>query len=226
MKTLRHLTLAWVLASTGVGIASAEGIFSRLYAARPPVGSSFVRIANPGTAAMRAQIAGGPAQTLSGEKIASTYAIVKGNTAFPIVIDGKAAGTLQVAPDTFNTLVPRKEGGKVVFTVLTDAGGTQDGLKAELRFYNLSADCAVGQLSVSPSGPALFNNVAPGASAARAINPVKASLVSACGSVASKTLALPALEPGDHFSLFLVGTAAAPVLRGQLSATDTYQRPE
>ncbi|MBN4667976.1 alginate O-acetyltransferase AlgF [Pandoraea nosoerga] len=227
MRTWRILTVALALGVAGgggAGVANAEGIFSRLYAARPPVGSSFVRVVNPGGTPMRAQVAGGPAQTLAGEKVASTYAIVKGNDAFPIVIDGKPAGTLQVAPDTFNTLVPRREGGKVTFTVLTDAGGTQDGLKAELRFYNLSANCAAGQLRVSPSGPMLFDGVAQGASVARAINPVKATLVSACGSATTKTLALPALEPGDHYSLFLVGTDTAPVLRGQLSATDTYQR--
>ncbi|VVE56381.1 cell division protein FtsQ [Pandoraea pneumonica] len=224
MKTLRNLVLACAMSVAGIGVANAEGIFAQLYAARPPAGSSFVRVVNPGGTALRAQVAKGPVQTLSGEKVASTYAIVKGNEAFPIVIDGKPAGTLQVAPDTFNTLVPRRDGSKVTFTVLTDAGGTEDGLKAELRFYNLSPQCAGGQLSVSPSGPALFENVGQGPSVARAINPVKATLVSACGTVASKTLALPALAPGDHYSLFLVGTPSAPVLRGQLSATDPYQR--
>ncbi|VVE90059.1 alginate O-acetyltransferase AlgF [Pandoraea bronchicola] len=224
MKTLRNLTLALTLSVAGAGLAAAEGIFSRLYAARPPAGSSFVRVVNPGTAAMRTQVANGPTQTLAGEKVASTYAIVKGNEAFRVVIDGKPAGTLQVAPDTFNTVIAHREGGKVVLTTLADAAGTQDGLKAELRFYNLSEKCEGAQLSVSPSGPALFDNVGRGASVARAINPVKATLVSGCGAVTSKSLALPGLEPGDHYSLFLIGTAAAPVLRGQLSATDTYQR--
>lgn len=224
MKMLRNLTLALTLTGASVGLCAAEGIFARLYAARPPAGSSFVRVVNPGTAAMRTQVAAGPSQTLAGEKVASTYAIVKGNEAFPVIIDGKPAGTLQVAPDTFNTVIARRDGGKVVLSVLADAAGTQDGLKAELRFYNLSAKCAGAQLSVSPSGPALFDNVGQGASVARAINPVKATLVSACGAATSKTLALPGLEPGDHYSLFLVGTEAAPVLRGQLSATDPYQR--
>ncbi|VVE41015.1 alginate O-acetyltransferase AlgF [Pandoraea fibrosis] len=224
MNMLRNLTLALTLTVAGIGVSAAEGIFARLYAARPPVGSSFVRVVNPGTSAMRAQVANGPAQVLSGEKIASTYAIVKGNEAFRVVIDGKPAGTLQVAPDTFNTVIVRRDSGKVVLTSLVDAAGTQDGLKAELRFYNLSETCAGGKLSVSPSGPTLFDDVGHGASVARAINPVKATLISGCGTVASKTLALPGLEPGDHYSLFMVGTQAAPVLRGQLSATDPYQQ--
>ncbi|MDR3397393.1 MAG: alginate O-acetyltransferase AlgF [Pandoraea sp.] len=224
MRMLRNLTLAFTLIVAGTGMVAAEGIFARLYAARPPAGSAFVRVVNPGSAAMRAQVANGPAQSLTGEKVASTYAIVKGNETFPVVIDGKPAGMLQVAPDTFNTVIARRDGGKVTLTVITDVAGTQDGLKAELRFYNLSAKCVGAQLGVSPSGPALFDNVAQGASMARAINPVKASLVSACGTVSSKVLALPGLEPGDHYSLFLIGTDAAPILRGQLSATDQYQR--
>ncbi|MEF3066664.1 alginate O-acetyltransferase AlgF [Pandoraea apista] len=224
MNMLRNLTLAMTLTVTGIATSAAEGIFARLYAARPPAGSSFVRVVNPGTSAMRAQVANGPAQVLTGEKVASTYAIVKGNETFRVVIDGKPAGTLQVAPDTFNTVIVRRDGGKVALTTLVDTAGTQDGLKAELRFYNLSEKCSGAKLSVSPSGPTLFDDVGQGASVARAINPVKATLVSGCGAAVSGTLALPGLEPGDHYSLFVLGTQTAPVLRGQLSATDPYQQ--
>ncbi|MEE7567049.1 cell division protein FtsQ, partial [Xanthomonas sp. Kuri4-3] len=34
----------------------------------------------------------------------------------------------------------------------------------------------------------------------------------------------PALQPGDHYSLFLTGSAQAPQLQGQLSRTDPYTR--
>jgi alginate O-acetyltransferase complex protein AlgF len=40
----------------------------------------------------------------------------------------------------------------------------------------------------------------------------------------STALELPALQPGDHYSLFLTGTASAPVLQGQLSGTDAVSR--
>ena len=53
---------------------------------------------------------------------------------------------------------------------------------------------------------------------------VSATLAAGCGAAASPPLSLPALQPGDHYSLFLTGTAAAPVLRGQVSATDPYSR--
>ena len=56
---------------------------------------------------MRAQVAGGPAQDIGPSKPATTYAIVKGDQEFKVQVDGKPAGALQVAPDSFTTLVAR-----------------------------------------------------------------------------------------------------------------------
>ncbi|MGH8818217.1 MAG: alginate O-acetyltransferase AlgF, partial [Achromobacter pestifer] len=57
----RNAALAIVLA-TLAGNVAAEGVFAQLYAARPPAGSSFVRVVNPDATPLRVQIAGGPAQ--------------------------------------------------------------------------------------------------------------------------------------------------------------------
>ncbi|MNT58788.1 Alginate O-acetyl transferase AlgF [compost metagenome] len=108
--------------------------------------------------------------------------------------------------------------------VLADGGGTSDALKAEIRFYNLASGCPQGRLAMADKGPVVFPAVAAGSSSARGINPVKARLVAGCGSKDSAALALPALQPGDHYSLFLTGSAAAPVLQGQLSGTDAVGR--
>lgn len=202
--------------------AHAEGKFAQLYAARPPAGSSFVRVVNPDGVPLTVKVADGPAQTLSGDKLASTYAIVKGNATFTVSLDGKAVAKLKVAPDSFDTLVPRREGGKIAFAVIDDGGGSQDALKAELRFYNLARGCEGGRLAVAPAGPMLFSNVAERAAVARPINPVSAKLTAACAVAVSGALTLPALQPGDHYSLFLTGTAEQPILRGQVSATDAY----
>jgi len=222
-RTTHRLALAIALAAACAS-AAAEGVLAQLYAARPPAGSSFVRVVNPHVHPLQAQVAQGPVQEIGPDRQATTYAIVKGNQPFDVRIDGKLAGTLQVAPDTFSTLVPRRDGGRLSFSVVDDSAGAMDALKAELRFYNLAADCAAGQLSVSPSGPVLFKDVDPGGSAARAINPVSATLVAGCGAAVSPALALPALQPGDHYSLFLTGTPQAPVLKGQASGTDPYKK--
>ncbi len=222
-RTTHRLALAIALAAACAS-AAAEGVLAQLYAARPPAGSSFVRVVNPHVHPLQAQVAQGPVQEIGPDRQATTYAIVKGNQPFDVRIDGKLAGTLQVAPDTFSTLVPRRDGGRLSFSVIDDSAGALNALKAELRFYNLAADCAAGQLSVSPPGPVLFKDVDPGSSAARAINPVSATLVAGCGAAVSPALALPALQPGDHYSLFLTGTPQAPVLKGQASGTDPYKK--
>jgi len=222
-RNIPRIVIALAL-TAGAANAGAEGVLAQLYAARPPAGSSFVRVVNPHANPLQAQIAHGPVQEIGPATQATTYAIVKGNQPFDVRLDGKLAGTLQVAPDTFSTLVPRRDGGKLSFGVIDDSTGAQDALKAELRFYNLAADCAGGQLSVSPAGPVLFKDVESGGSAARAINPVSATLAAGCGAAASQPLALPALQPGDHYSLFLTGTPQAPVLRGQVSGTDPYSK--
>ena len=109
---LSSTLLALGLALAAAGAARAEGAFAQLYAARPPAGSSFVRIVNPESAPMRAQVAGGPAQDIGPSKPATTYAIVKGDQEFKVQVDGKPAGALQVAPDSFTTLVaPRRRQG-------------------------------------------------------------------------------------------------------------------
>lgn len=220
---LRGLLLASLAAASAPAL-HAEGAFAQLYAARPPAGSSFVRVLNAGAKPLQVQIAQGPRQTLSGDTVASSYAIVKGDSEFTVTINGKASAPMKVPPDTFASLLAAGEQDAARLAVIDDsAGAPQDALKAGLRFYNLSSGCAQGAVGIAPAGTPLFAPVAHGGSAARAINPVKATLVGSCAGVSTEALALPALQPGEHYSLFLTGSAAKPVLRGQRSATDNYK---
>ncbi|QNP50312.1 alginate O-acetyltransferase AlgF [Diaphorobacter aerolatus] len=223
MKHLPPLALS-LLALALASSAHAEGAFAQLYAARPPAGSSFVRVLNPHAEPLRVKIGNGPEQTLTGNTVASSYAIVKGQTDFTVTLNGRAGPPMKVAPDSFTSLLPTASNDPAQLKALDDsAGATQDALKAGLRFYNLSSDCTAGKVGISPAGTPLFAPVAYGASAARAINPVKATLVGSCGAVNTATLDLPALQPGEHFSMFLTGSAAKPALKGQRSATDGYK---
>lgn len=217
MKPLAlRVTLA--LGACLAGPAMAEGVLAQLYAPRPPAGSAFVRVVNPSADTVQVQISNGAEQAISPPQLASNYTVVKGGQRFTVSVNGKPAGQLKVAPDSYNTLV--QVNGK--FQVLDDSKGNEDALKAELRFYNLASNCPKGSLKVADAGPVLFADVAPQATVARGINPVSASLTAGCGKATSKKLPLPALKPGDHYSLFLTGSAAAPVLRGQLAKTEGY----
>lgn len=221
---LRGLMLSLALGAA-VGAASAEeGALSQLYAARPPAGSSFVRVVNPSPAKLQVRVAEGPVQRVGGELPATSYAIVAGGRRFSVQVDGKPTASLEVKPNTFSTLVLRREGARFAFTPIDDTAETPDALKAELRFYNLAEGCAKAQLALSPAGTPVFRDVAAGASAARSVNPVKASLSGQCGEAATAAQALPALQPGDYLSLFLVGPAGKPVLVMQPSRTDPVKR--
>ncbi len=219
--------MVWIalLASAMTSLpAWAEGAFAQLYAARPPAGSSFVRVLNPDTKPLRVKIGNGPEQTLSGDTVASAYAIVKGNSDFTITLNGKTTKAIKVPPDRFTSYWPISATDPTDLRASDDsAGAAQDALKAELRFYNLTRDCNEAKMGIAPSGAPLFAPIASGTSIARAINPVKANLVGGCGTASTAALELPALQPGDHFSLFMRGTAAAPALSGQRSATETYK---
>ena len=73
---------------------------------------------------------------------------------------------------------------------------------------------------MADGGPQVIADVAPNSSGTRAINPVSASLTAGCGTALAEKLVLPQLQNGDHYSLFLTGSAAKPVLKGLLSSTE------
>lgn len=200
--------------------AQAEGVFAQLYAPRPPAGLAFVRLINPSTETLTVQIDKSTRQSVGADSMASTYAIVTGDKPFSVSINGKPAGQWTVAPGSFSTLVP--EGGS--YSVQADLTGSENALKAELRFYNLASDCAQGRLVVANNGPTLFADVPGQSNVARAINPVTATLSAGCGTALAKAWELPTLKAGDHYSLFLTGSADKPVLRGELSKTDAYTK--
>lgn len=219
MKALILFTTALLLGGALPAVAQAEGKLAQLYAPRPPAGSAYVRVLHPASTAVQVQIGQNAPQQLGADKLASSYNVVKGSEPFTVRIAGQTVGSLSVAPDSYQSVV--LEYGKLV--VLDDSAASDDALKAELRFYNLASGCPAGQLQVE-GGPALFAEVKPGTSQARAINPVSASLTAGCGASQAKALALPQLQPGDHYALFLTGTASQPVLRGELGSTASFDR--
>lgn len=216
------LTLAtcWPVAQAQ---APAPGALAQLYAARPPAEMAYVRVVSADAQPVQVQIADAPPETLSRQRVASNYAIVKGNTRFNVQRNGQQGTALQVAPGSYTTVLLDTSGPQPRWVVIADAASHTDALKASLHFYNLVPDCSAAQLQVAPSGPALFTAVAAQAVQSRAINPVRAQLQGHCQQAHSAPLELPALQPADHYSLFLLGTPEQPVLQGQTSTTNPYR---
>ena len=220
--------LAVALAVSPLSVAAqhapAEGRLAQLYAARPPAGSAFVRVVNPGTAAQKVAVGNGAEQNVGPAQRATRYAIVEGGKPFNLRVAGAVRSQPAVAAGSFTTLVLNPARAGRPLQAIADGAGTTDALKAEIRFYNLAGSCPQAKLAMAGNGPVVFNAVAAGAGTARAINPVKARLVGSCATHDSAAFELPVLQPGDRYSLFLTGTGSAPVLQGLPATTDPVGR--
>ena len=149
------------------------------------------------SAPMRAQVAGGPAQDIGPSKPATTYAIVKGDQEFKVQVDGKPAGALQVAPDSFTTLgAPRRRQGH--------AGAhrrqRRRAGRAQGRAALLQPDPGWRGAQGQPARPDAVRRYQTADRRRARHQSVRASLAGA-RAAASAELALPALQPGDHYSL-------------------------
>lgn len=210
--------LAASVAFTGNFSANAQDV-GKLYAPRPPEGSAFVRLVSALPEPVSLTIGSLDAVKLSANaENAMDFRLMRGGEAVELVIDGKPLDEkVDVAADSFVTVLLWNDKGATKMTAVTDSTRGHDDLKAELRVYNLVPECA-GVVAIA-NGPAVFSDVATGASQKRSINPVSAELVVQCAANASQPVALPQLKAGDRFSLFISGQADAPVLSGRIDRT-------
>lgn len=224
-KSVFSLAMAAMLLLSAHGAMAQQGTaaqdVARLYAL-PPEGSIYVRVLNPERKNIQIQVGDGRAEQLSASaKVASGYHVQSGGGDFRVRVDGKLLKVEGRAPSSgFVTLVLKPGVVASAYPIIDQAQGG-GGLKAELALYNLVQGCTA-KLSLA-SGAVVLPSVAEATRAARAINPVQATLVAQCGTSTSAPLALPTLKASDRYSLFLIGGANAPVLKGQMARTEAYR---
>lgn len=221
----RGAALFAIAAIFGLGTVGSNGqALTKLYGERPPAGSSFVRVVNPAAKAASVRIGDAAGESISATAIPATpYRIERSTNAIAITVNGDAPiETIHAKPDSFLTLVIDRSSGTLRVTKINDDAGEVDGLKAQLRFYNLVRSCAAG-LRIE-HGPTVFEGVATNGTTARAINPIAATLAPSCGAAAGRPFKLPQLHPGDRFSIFLTGDSAHPIAVGNLDATEQYHK--
>lgn len=194
----------------------------KLYAAKPPPGSAFVRVALPAEFpankiihlnATRLALAEGDA--------ASRYVAAPGNAPLSIRIGGGSVkDTWSPLPGRFYTVAISQLGPDWVGQAIDEGAGDSNDLKAHLRFFNLAPDCRA-PLQID-QGPVVLDGTNPGEFRSRSINPVQARLRSECNGL-SATFSLPPLKSGDHYSLFLRRIGGEMVLSGQFDETEPYR---
>jgi len=168
---------------------------------------------------------GAPKEELSSEtQIATIYRIVPGNQPLTIEVNGRVAkNTISPPADKFATLIVKIVKNQFELKMIVEDTSPIDGLRAELRFYNVIDGCRGGLNVVD--GPQIFEPTPADSSRHRSINPVEAILYGECERTRSSLWKLPPLKSGDHFSIFLIGDRASPKLVGQLDETEPHRGP-
>lgn len=226
------LSLRIVAISTGVFACTLAAIFLSKISAQPigqlyqqpPAHASYVRVFNAATIAVRVRLS--PASDMHSVVLqpgrATPYFVVRapGKVALQIN-DRTAAEQLPITENHFGTLV--LQGTKNFYRVklIEEIAAPLTGLEAEIRFYNFIDDCTA-DLRVR-NGALIFQNVQAFEVRRRQVNPVAASLVGSCSSGNNAMSELPSLEPGMHYSLFLLGSPAQSRLMGQADETQRYE---
>jgi hypothetical protein len=111
---------------------------------------------------------------------------------------------LRLQPGSFNTLLLQPQGdGSIAATPIVDPTDFNRA-RSRLSFYNAAADCAGATALLAPSGPAVFEQVGPGISKSRSVNPVTAQMRVECGSQSAPNFAMDGLEAGGMYSIWLM----------------------
>lgn len=195
----------------------------KLYAARPPEGYAFVRVAfaNSSKHTGSVQIASTTTH-VDDTSIASRYRAVRADRPVNISVAGFVVdGKITPLADQFSTVVVERDGTGWRSYAIEEGQSNLNDLKAQLRFFNLASGCQAS-LRIA-NGPVIFDATAIRNVRSRSINPVKAQLEASCDGH-STLFALPQLRAGDRFSIFLRGQAGDQLnLSGQHDETEPFK---
>jgi alginate O-acetyltransferase complex protein AlgF len=219
MSTLTHLAVASIFFA--LSSAAFSQALAQLYPAKPPEGSSFVRIINPMRDPVKVSLAGIEEKQsfMAPANIATSYKNINPAHPLRVVVNGKTILLEnKVSPNAFVSLVVTRADGEYTVIVVNDATQGQNALKADLRIYNFVPGCTASVLV--DKKVKVFDNLAEGASQRRAINPVVVDLVAMCDKAESPIFTLPQLQPGSRYSLFLTGNIAKPVIIGNTDSVE------
>jgi alginate O-acetyltransferase complex protein AlgF len=202
--------------------AAAQDI-GRLYAARPPAGYAFLRVAKASGSKATENVQIDFSEALIDDAaVASRYRAVRADKPVRISVGGSEIDE-KIIPlaDQFSTIVIRHDGSSWKSYLIEEGQSNVNDLKAQLRFFNLAPGCEATLKIVD--GSLVFDATATQNVRSRAINPVKTRLESFCKN-RNATFTLPELQAGDHFSLFLrERDGGALSLSGQFDETEPYR---
>ncbi|MBU8536534.1 ABC transporter permease [Falsiroseomonas tokyonensis] len=209
----RILLLLAALALTSPARAQAP----MLYELRLPDGFALIRYANGLEAATSLRSEFDLPRELGTEDAArvSRYFVVENAAGRELELriasgGATASASFRVNPNTFNTVLLLREGGRIVARHIEDST-EYNRLRARLTFYNAAPGCAAATLALDPSGRPVIPDLAFPGMQARTITPAAAKLRVQCGADRVGPLDLGRLEAGQLASLWLMAPGGRPV---------------
>jgi hypothetical protein len=201
-----------------------------LYDPLPPKGSAYVRFFNalsqPVT--VRPEFSQALSLGTAGAQRIGPYTVVENvegrSVTVPMQVgDGQSSVTLGLHSGSFNTVLWLPGGAGPHGVVLQDESQFNQ-LRSKLTFYNATTDCPAASLTITPDGPAVFQNVPVAEARMRAVNPVEASLRASCGGKSTRPFDLKGLREGGRSSIWLIMTNDGPQAFFTQDATTVWKR--
>jgi hypothetical protein len=213
--TLRATIVAFLIMSSVAALHAQEA----LYGKQPPRGSAFVRLVNatPAAAVVATDFQAETHLGATGADRVAPYAVVERAAERSLTFTAKEGGheghfTYKAAADGYVTIVMEQSpAGSITFTPIVDQAEFNQ-TRARLAFYNAAPGCASATLGLDPSGPAVFQDVASGATKSRTVNPVQATVRASCAGQPGPTLALGGMDLGASYSIWLMQPDGKPIL--------------
>ncbi len=193
-------------------LAGAVSAQPSLYGPQPPPGAAFLRVVNATEGEIAVQTEGLAPTTLRAAGIGD-YRTVSRVADRSVALEVRGAGgatartTLRPAAGSFVAVLVQPAPAGPALHPVTDAV-SPNGTRAHLAFYNAVPDCPAASLLLEPEGAVVFEDVPPGASRARGVNPTRATLRARCDA-RSGTVVLEGVEAGARYSTWLLPAGGA-----------------
>lgn len=182
-----------------------------LYGKQPPPGSAFVRFVNatPNPIAVDASFHLELQLGATEPSRVAPYTVVEKAGTHPFTVNAKGQGhetriDYKAAPGSYVTLaVGQDSKGALSITPIVDHAEFNQA-RARLAFYNIAPSCTSAALTLDPTGPVVFQDVATGTTKSRTINPVQAMVQASCADKPGPSLMLSGVEAGSSYSIWLI----------------------
>ena len=180
-----------------------------LYETGPGQDSSFVRFLNAGNE--KVSVVNGKAKvglgTQNDARVSRFYPVKAGDKLSATVQLGNLKTTVDVVakPGEFITVAIVSKANTLESVIVREAPTDFNAMRSSVSLMNIDASCANAGLTGGAKEAMIFENIKPGTTARRLINPVSLSVKAHCGGEpAGAAVDMQQLQAGERYSVILI----------------------